>query len=1409
MPSKRKVKLKIFLSLLVWAAVFAVGNFVLAQAPAAPTLESLSGVFGTASLGMIIGRILQILFGLLGVVVVLLIIYGGFTWMTAGGDPDKVNKAKRTIYNAIIGLVIIFSAFAVTTFLMYWFNPQGQTCTPDDVRSCTIGGCGGEQVCGDDEIWGSCAQTDSTCVPSCIGVDCLFDATKKRATICEFSDPAFPNWLPQRRSRECSIGFSGSVQIPQSPTLQVKVYSYNSEDTVNDLSLFDLNGSTEVQVGATDVNSQTVIINGRQYNAASTTFPWDTSSTEYQNLTSTTLRSFANDKSYYSNKVQVKFSPAHCFNGFKDADEQGVDCGGGCTQNCPGFSCTRPDDLTCADSNCTNYCGTNCYCVGDPAINWLDPSFDLNNDSDLNDINSLADDVGYGAVGNYLTIYGSGFGQVVGEVRFIAKSDGVITLAKLADCATAWQDNKIIVEVPAGLDSINDLPANYDIEVVNKTKPLIPLTSNSRPFLANNIELPGLCSIDPTSGLFPTSVDLTGRGFAADGTGKVIWYLRDTGTNFSNLVGITSTAATSWTNTSAKDVVPENKRGKSAVRVYNNGYSNSILFNIGNGSEGDPCGASVSNDPAVCLASSNDCKNNLACQGCSNKTEDVGKWFYRSDCDMDKNCTCQKPIDQECVYSSDPTQNAVTGCDLGGCLGKKTCRVDNTWGACVKDDPNCVSYLGVTPASLGLYSWSFLASLAPQSGRRCLSDLWHDGTCDPQNCGSDLGCDTVRSDEEWVEIYNPTISDINLDNWRIIYSGKQESINDLLNDNSAVTYYIPESVTLKAGDYFIISTSTLNPSNNFKLSKNQGTIAFVRGVSDEIADVVAYSSSTVAFSPGSWGRKIDGLDTGSANDFIYFSNSSVGQQNAVGKSSSTDHLVINEISLAHDACTCVPKAQLCTPNQVDLKSCPALGNCQQQRICQANGHWGGCEPLPNQVCYPTGQQASLSLYSWTFLATHELGPKKFYVVVDCSRSQTCKDEDNLPSPTPSDRWTTVIPGVTNSDACLNAAISARFNRPMNVQSLTGIDLVTPGWKNLKIYKKDGAGEWQAVVPNGSFSPYASRDFGSPDLFDYFEFMPQSLEADADYKIVLTSGVISYEGFPLYADGQALQSSGCDDPAKFPNAAFCWNFHTRSQSDNDKYCRVGCVHCSPQKFISRYYGQKQPHKSDVVSEDNVCIILNADTYNWSWREEEQASGVWSQGTANYSIVNDFVRSKATSTAQKETDWRTYQDALFAPSDKGYFRIASVELTTGNQGSCPGHNNFTDPIVIENPVCSVGDNGLAEKLQSPSPFRGTTTPACTNASLLALFSRNMVNTTLDKSRIKVQRCSGANAANDVLSTNISACTDVDFSRWQLDIFSYSHNSLSWQETVSASAEQYDSLAAEGIRLSPFNASGPVRL
>ena len=69
------------------------------------------------NLAEIIGALVGAFLSLLGVIFVILIIYGGFIWMTSGGNETKVIKAKHTLQRAIVGLIIILSAYAITAFV--------------------------------------------------------------------------------------------------------------------------------------------------------------------------------------------------------------------------------------------------------------------------------------------------------------------------------------------------------------------------------------------------------------------------------------------------------------------------------------------------------------------------------------------------------------------------------------------------------------------------------------------------------------------------------------------------------------------------------------------------------------------------------------------------------------------------------------------------------------------------------------------------------------------------------------------------------------------------------------------------------------------------------------------------------------------------------------------------------------------------------------------------------------------------------------------------------------------------------------------------------------------------------------------------------------------------------------------
>lgn len=87
-------------------------------AKSAATQAGLSGVESDQSIATIIGNIISGLLGVLGIVFFILLIYGGAIWMTASGDTAKVDKAKKILTSAIIGLVIIMVAYAVTSFIV-------------------------------------------------------------------------------------------------------------------------------------------------------------------------------------------------------------------------------------------------------------------------------------------------------------------------------------------------------------------------------------------------------------------------------------------------------------------------------------------------------------------------------------------------------------------------------------------------------------------------------------------------------------------------------------------------------------------------------------------------------------------------------------------------------------------------------------------------------------------------------------------------------------------------------------------------------------------------------------------------------------------------------------------------------------------------------------------------------------------------------------------------------------------------------------------------------------------------------------------------------------------------------------------------------------------------------------------
>jgi len=68
--------------------------------------------------GPLIVRVLNWFIGAAAVVCVVMLIAAGYSYMTAGGDEQKVGKATKTLTNAIIGLAICFIAVILVNFVL-------------------------------------------------------------------------------------------------------------------------------------------------------------------------------------------------------------------------------------------------------------------------------------------------------------------------------------------------------------------------------------------------------------------------------------------------------------------------------------------------------------------------------------------------------------------------------------------------------------------------------------------------------------------------------------------------------------------------------------------------------------------------------------------------------------------------------------------------------------------------------------------------------------------------------------------------------------------------------------------------------------------------------------------------------------------------------------------------------------------------------------------------------------------------------------------------------------------------------------------------------------------------------------------------------------------------------------------
>ncbi len=76
-----------------------------------------NGVPTISCLGFVFANVVRTLLGLAGLGFFILLLVGGFKYITAGGDPKAIDSAQKTLTYAVIGLVVILLSFLILVLI--------------------------------------------------------------------------------------------------------------------------------------------------------------------------------------------------------------------------------------------------------------------------------------------------------------------------------------------------------------------------------------------------------------------------------------------------------------------------------------------------------------------------------------------------------------------------------------------------------------------------------------------------------------------------------------------------------------------------------------------------------------------------------------------------------------------------------------------------------------------------------------------------------------------------------------------------------------------------------------------------------------------------------------------------------------------------------------------------------------------------------------------------------------------------------------------------------------------------------------------------------------------------------------------------------------------------------------------
>ncbi len=1224
------LKNKTFLGILL-ALVFSAGILFAAPAFAQEAGQEAMEAFGETAgfatdtdITTIIANLIRTVLTFLGVVLVVLILYGGFVLMTAGGNADRVSKAKKIITNAIIGLVIVITSFAITTFIINSLMDA----TGAGIDGDGGGGGGGYYDDGGDGgssfylrtvntdcseslqnlelqfVFNKTVDEDSIAAGILItddsgdSVEGEFDVSGRTVTFlpsqaCE--DP-YADYFCYDAYADYTIDLDDTELESYSGTALSCSLEYPCEFDFTTGEGVDIDGPT-VSMDAPDDGASVYIGAGNELLQAQTTDDTGVSTVYFYVVdddeaiyTSGTDMSLLGELTgddvenhFFSDVAEEWDTSGYTTNEEYDIWAKGVDCAGNYdtaskieivlrAANCNNgiLDADYETEIDCGgDDDSPYYCGA---CEGDAC----EDDGDCGGGQCIDGICVTTPKIegvspGDGAIGNLVTISGEGFGDTEGTVTFLGTESGdeVEVTAYSCEGDIQWEEDQIIVQVPDTLSADGPIMiTTADADQERTDDDYGPTISD---FDLNLIERPGICSLDPDEDSAYQSIDVTGLNFG-DSQGTSTFYFR-------NYEADTYLA---WGNENLTVTVPNATAGYYSTSVYTGDF---YCIDTLDAPTGDACETDSDCDEEAgescatswCTETLDYCVDD---DGCGDDGENgscesirVGSNTYRFT--LADTETETSPV----ISSIDTGWTACNGGDNDGdqcandddCAGGGTCDDAPNWGPPEQYVTIYGTNFGTAEGAVVITSqdteyWAYADTEFPEY---CSEEFWHDTYIT-------VKIPEIYNNDEVVEFTTHDLKVVRQDT-------AESSAVDLvvLDDNPGPSICDIDPAAGPVGTEVTIFGE--------RFGDNDGAVTFYSEAEADMGSVL-------------W-----------------------------------DEEDIYNVPVPDDAVT--GPVYVVTDEGYESNSFSfAVGNCNEDvSLCAA-----GEECCANGTCSDSGcfEDEEVATHMAYMISTATI-PDTPSVVVMCDLDQ------DIVSPSVWEGWTQA------NETCLNSLVTATFDMDMDEATLNASNVVVERCLETDedLYPDNDADAvadscytWEEVVGTVISTTALS-----------FEWAPTAgtLEQNSWYQVTLNG--YTEGGDDAYEAG-AIRS----EEEVFMDGDFQWEFQTADEND---FCEVGDVNLTPGTYTETDENADVDYTAQLIAAEDDCQVLACDGYTLTWESDYYGAVIDIEEPGAGVCTNQVRAERETDAGDPAIIETTVTNADAEPSD-------DAELTI----------DFTDPMVV---------------------------------------------------------------------------------------------------------------------------------